>query len=269
MPSRGNNDAYREEIQNLKDVADQQKQAAQAADQHRTSLESLTRGMTLAEAGVSQYSRMLEGFVQFGSQLPPALQAAAASFQNLRLVSEAAFSGLERGFAASLAAAMVYGTSFAASMDMVLKQLAASITAEAELQAVKATALGFLRIAELNFPAAAAAFTSAAEWAAVGGAAGIAGGAISASPAGYGGGQSSTRSSTSSATAANELAAAQPVLAPGAASALNAPSGSVTVLVGSNDAELARYVGDLVNTHVSNGGKVVSSHTLRPAYAGS
>lgn len=268
MPSRGNNDAYREEVQNLKDVADQQKQAAQAADQHRTSLESLTRGMALAEAGASQYSRMLEGFVQFGDQLPPALDAAAASLQNLGLVSEEAFSNLERGFAASLAAAMVYGTSFAASMEMVLKQLAASISAEAELQAVKATALGFLRLAELNFPAAAAAFTSAAEWAVVGGAAGVAGGSLSSASSGYGSGYGGTSSSRSAEATASDVAAAQPVLAPGVTGALNATSGSVTVLVGSNDAELARYVGELVNTHVSNGGKVTSSHTLRPAFAG-
>ncbi|MGH9430058.1 MAG: hypothetical protein ACRD3T_00785 [Terriglobia bacterium] len=265
MPSRGNNDAYREEIQNLKDVADQQKQAAQAADQHRTSLQSLTRGMALAEAGATQYSRMLQSFVTFGDQLPPALQAAAASLQNLGLVSEVAFSNLERGFAASLAAAMVYGTSFAASMEMVLKQLAASISAEAELQAVKATALGFLRIAEMNFPAATAAFTSAAEWAVVGGAAGMAGGAISVDSAASGSGGLGPRSSAT----ASDVAAAPPALAPGVVGALNAPSGSVTILVGSNDAELARYVGELVNTHVSNGGKVTSSHTLRPAFAGS
>ncbi|MGH9453061.1 MAG: hypothetical protein ACRD2O_03725 [Terriglobia bacterium] len=269
MPSRGNSDAYREEVQNLKDVADQQKQAAQAADQHRTSLESLTRGMALAGTGVTQYSRMLEGFVQFGNQFPPALQAAAASLQNLGLVSEVAFSNLERGFAASLAAAMVYGTSFAASMEMVLKQLAASISAEAELQAVKATALGFLRLAELNFPAAAAAFTSAAEWAVVGGAAGMAGGAISVASSGAASGQLGPRSSRSVTATGGDVAAAQPVLASGVTGALNAPSGSVTILVGSNDAELARYVGELVNTHVSNGGKVTSSHTLRPAFAGS
>ena len=269
MPSRGNNEAYREEIQNLKDVADQQKEAAKAAEQHRTSLASLTRGMALAESGSSQYSQMLRGVAEFGNQLPPALQAAAASFQNLGLVSEVAFSNLERGFASSLAAAMVYGSSFAASMEMVLKQLAASISAEAELQAVKATALGFLRLAELNLPAATAAFASAAEWAVVGGAAGIAGGAIPGNLAGFGGSSTGTHAPRSGSPAASDVAALQPVLASGAAGALDAPSGSVTILVGSNDAELARYVGELVNTHVSNGGKVTSSHTLRPAFAGS
>ncbi|GEM_PF-3662764 len=269
MPSKGNNEAYREEIQNLKEVASQQKEAAKSAEQHRISLEGLTRGMALAEAGSNQYSRMLQGVVAFGDQLPPALQAAAASLQNLGLVSEVAFSNLEQGFASSMAAAMVYGTSFAASMEMVLKQLAASISAEAELQAVKATALGFLRLAEMNFPAATAAFASAAEWAVVGGVAGIAGGAIPGDLTGSGSGQLGPRSSRSATATASEVGAAQPVLAPGVAGALNAPSGSVTILVGSNDAELARYVGELVNTHVSNGGKVTSSHTLRPAFAGS
>jgi hypothetical protein len=268
MSSKANNDAYREEIQNLKDVASQQKEAAKAADQHRTALASLMRGMALSESGAAQYSRMLEGVAQFGGELPPALQAAAASLQNLGLVSEVAFANLEQGFASSLAAAMVYGTSFGASMDMVLKQLAASISAEAGLQAVKATALGFLRMAELDFPAAAAAFESAAEWGVVGGAAGIAGGAIPGGVTGYGGRSSSARASASSGARSSELAAALPGLAPGVAGALSAPSGSVTILVGSNDAELARYVGDLVNTHVGNGGKVTSSHTLRPPFAG-
>jgi hypothetical protein len=269
MPTRGHNEAYREEAQNLKDVAAQQKEAARAADQHRTSLEGLTRGMALAEAGGAQYSRILEGIVDFGSQMPPAFAAAAASLENLGVVSEVAFSNLDRGFASSLAAAMVYGTSFAASMEMVLKQLAASISAEAELQAVKATALGFLRLAEMNFPAATAAFTSAAEWAAVGGVAGLAGGAISIDSMGYGGGSLGPRQSRYESSNATDTPAAPPVLAPGVVGALNAPSGSVTILVGSNDAELARYVGELVNTHVANGGRVTSSHTLRPAYAGS
>ena len=269
MKDRKARDNYQDEIRNLEEEASGHQKAAQAAKSHSEALQGLSRVFESSLTGENNFTRALAGVSNLGTQAVTTLDKVTISLAELGTISETAFQSLERGLASSLAATLVYGASFGNAMDLVVKHLAASITSEAALQAMKATALGFLRIAEWDFPAAAAAFTSAAEWGAIAGVAGIAGSAMPNSSAGRAQHVSRTRSSTSLTDTQAQTLLDRTDLAPGTASALQAPVGNVTILVGSDNAALARYVADLVNTHVQNGGKVVSSHSLRPAHAGS
>jgi hypothetical protein len=77
-----------------------------------------------------------------------------------------------------IARAAVYGSSIGQAMERALKATVESIAAKALVQAIYSTALGFLLLAEFDFPAAAQAFEAAAIFGAVGGAAAAVGAAI-------------------------------------------------------------------------------------------
>jgi hypothetical protein len=94
-----------------------------------------------------------------------------------------ALNQFQEGMGSSIAQAIVYEKSIGAAMASALKATLASLSAEALIQAIKATALGFLRLAEHDYAAASQAFTSAGIWATVGGVAGVAGRALPSSSA--------------------------------------------------------------------------------------
>jgi hypothetical protein len=108
----------------------------------------------------------------------PAFQAAGATMENFRSLGMNALNEFENAMGSSIAQAIVYEKSIGAAMASALKATLASLSAEALVQAIKATALGFLRLAEHDYAAASQAFTSAGIWATVGGVAAIAGRAL-------------------------------------------------------------------------------------------
>jgi hypothetical protein len=111
-------------------------------------------------------------------ELVPAFQGAAASLDDFRILSLDALGAFERAMGSSIAQAVVYSKSIGEAMASALKSTMATLSAEAVVQAIKATALGFMLLAEWDFPAAASAFESAAIWGTLGGAAVLAGRAI-------------------------------------------------------------------------------------------
>ncbi len=110
------------------------------------------------------------------------------AFKGLQSIGVQAFLDLEAGFKQSIAAALLGQQSFGEALRQMTAQILASIAAEAVVQAIYATALGFLRLAQWDFKAAGEAFTSAAYFAAVAAAAGA--GAMALSGGGNQGGGS-------------------------------------------------------------------------------
>lgn len=153
----------------------------------------------------------------------PAFQAAAASVQNLRVLGVTALNDFEQAMGSSIAQSIVMGDSIGEAMQKALKATLASIAAEAIIQALKATALGFLLLAEWDVVGAGHAFTSAGIWAAIGGTtaalgAAIPGGGSRTGAAGYAGAGLAAGPSS-----AGTMPVSGPAMAPGATSAQRGP----------------------------------------------
>ncbi len=100
------------------------------------------------------------------------------AFESLSEMGQRAFQGLARGMAANVAQAFMYKQSIGEAMRAALAATLQSIAAEAGVQAIYATALGFLRLAQRDFASAASAFKAAAIFGSVGVAAAVAGRAV-------------------------------------------------------------------------------------------
>ncbi len=96
----------------------------------------------------------------------------------LEEIGKRAFQEFARGMAANVAYAIVYSKSVGEAMRMALAATLQSIAAEAMIQAIYATAIGFLRLAQHDYVAAGQAFTAAAVFGSVGVAAAVAGKAV-------------------------------------------------------------------------------------------
>jgi hypothetical protein len=100
------------------------------------------------------------------------------TLEGLKETGEKAFEGLAQGMAGNIAHAMVYSKSIKEAMKAALESTLENLAGQAFTYAIYSTALGFTDLAEGNEPGAAAAFTAAGIWAAVGAAAGLAGRAL-------------------------------------------------------------------------------------------
>jgi hypothetical protein len=197
----------------------------------------------------------------------PAFQAAGATMENFRVVGMNALADFQRGMASNIAQAIVYQKSIGEAFLAALKAAAASMAAEAILQALKATALGFYLLAVQDYSGAAAAFKSAVLWGALGGAAAIAGRAIpsgekatgAAGPGAYAPAPSGPRYAVAPGTSG--------LLAPGAAGPAPRLGGNVSIMVLPNSAA-GRAVAALLETHVvQNRGRLIASESLNPPTA--
>jgi hypothetical protein len=119
--------------------------------------------------------------------------SANQSLLMVRVAGEAVTESLQRGFGnfskamgANIAQAIVYKTSIGEAMRAAAASALESIAAESIVQAIYATALGFLRLAHHDYPGAASAFTAAAIFGSVGAVAAVAGRAIAPKQAGAG-----------------------------------------------------------------------------------
>jgi hypothetical protein len=107
---------------------------------------------------VSQSAVMMEGFLQKG------------------------FESFAQGMGQNIASAIVYKKSIAEAMRAAVASTLESLAAEALIYAIYSTGLGFLRLAQYDYPAATAAFTAAGVWGGVGAAAAVAGRVIAGAP---------------------------------------------------------------------------------------
>jgi hypothetical protein len=148
-------------------LRDQQEMYKEMEEKGRRAFENLKqKSQELRQEFILQHTALRLLAADGYGGLIPAFQAAAASLDDFRNLSLNALNAFEQAMGSSMA------------MASALKATLASLSAEAYVQAIKATALGFLRLAEYDFPAAAQAFESAGLWAAVGTAAGVAGRAV-------------------------------------------------------------------------------------------
>jgi hypothetical protein len=168
-------------------------------------------------------------------------------------------------------AASVYGENVGKAMEQAAKAALASVSEQAGVNALNALAQGLWFLAQSIFfgdPDAAAAaatdFEAAAEWGAI---AGVAGAAAAAMP----GGRSSSYNRESSSRSSGSGYGSTPQmgtygLAPGAAGALNPPSGNLTVMV-VGEAQAGQWLATTLNTAVQRGVPLNATTVQKSPYA--
>jgi hypothetical protein len=109
-----------------------------------------------------------------------AVEGTAQTFQR-------GFQGFSRAMGANIAQAIVYRESIGEAMRAAAASAMQAIAAESLVNAIYATGLGFLRLAQHNYPAATAAFQAAAIFGSVGVVAAVTGRAMAPQQAGGGG----------------------------------------------------------------------------------
>ena len=97
------------------------------------------------------------------------------AMQSLDQMGRQAFDHLAQGMGGNIAQAIVYGQSMGQAMRAALAATLESIAAESLTQAIYATALGFMRLAQYDYAGASAAFQAAALFGSVGVASAVAG----------------------------------------------------------------------------------------------
>ena len=201
------------------------------------------------------------------------ISAAQSAMQDFQMVAGDAF--LETGDAMTAAgiAASIYGENVGKAMEKAAKAALASIAEQAGVNALNALAQGLWFLAQAIFfgdPDAAAAaatdFEAAAEWGAI---AGVAGAAAAAIPGG-GKGTSAGRGAGAGYGEGGYGGGAPQLggygLAPGAAGALNPPSGQLTVMV-VGEAQAGQWLATTLNTAVQRGVPLNATTVQKAPYA--
>lgn len=212
----------------------------------------------------SEFLRVQKGQAEWSSGFLSESSAVGGALMTLGEGASLTFDRFAMGLGRNISAALVYSQSMSQALDRALKSTTASIAAEAIVQALRATALGFYLLAIGDFAGAGSAFESAAIWGSIGGVAagvgaGISAGGVSRSGAAagrYGGG------GYGSGGGAGVPAG---VLAPGAAS--TRPGGSLTVTI-MGDSEAAHWLANTLNQGVARGVTLTATRTQRSPYAG-
>jgi hypothetical protein len=115
-----------------------------------------------------------------------ALMLVRVTFEALDEMGQRAFDHLAQGMGSGIAHAFMYQQSIGQAMRAALASTLEMIASESIAWAIYSTALGFIRLAQHDYPAATAAFTSAAIWGGVGATAALLGRAVAPSQAGAG-----------------------------------------------------------------------------------
>jgi hypothetical protein len=176
------------------------------------------------------------------------------------------FDRMAEGLGRNISTALVYSQSMSQALDRTLKSTTASIAAEAIVQALRSSALGFYLLAVGDAPGAASAFESAAIWGSIGGVAAGVGASVSTG-AGSGGSGSRYSGQAYSRGYGGGAGVGTPggMLAPGAAS--TAPGGNLTVAI-MGDSEAANWLATTLNQGVARGVTLTATRTQRSPYAG-
>jgi len=207
----------------------------------------------------------------WASEATQSINAAQNAMQNFQMVAGGAFMATADAMTAAGIAASVYGENVGKAMEQAAKAALASISEQAGVNALNALAQGLWFLAQAIFfgdPDAAAAaatdFEAAAEWGAI---AGVAGAAAAAMP----GGRSSSYNRESSSRSSGSGYGSTPQmgtygLAPGAAGALNPPSGNLTVMV-VGEAQAGQWLATTLNTAVQRGVPLNATTVQKSPYA--
>ena len=207
------------------------------------------------------------------------INAVQSAMQTFKVVGVDAFMETGDAMTAAGIAAAIYGENVGKAMEKGAKAVLASIAEQAGVSALNALAQGLWFLAQAIFfgdPDAAAAaatdFEAAAEWGAI---AGVAGAAAAAIPGGAGKGSTSSRGPGGSRYGGSEGGygggGGAPQLggyglAPGAASALNPPSGQLTVMV-VGEAQAGQWLATTLNTAVQRGVPLNATTVQKSPYA--
>jgi hypothetical protein len=209
----------------------------------------------------------------WASETTQSLSAAQNALENFQMIAGSAFLATSDAMTAAGIAAAIYGENVGKSMEQAAKAALASIAEQAGVNALNALAQGLWFLAQAIFfgdPDAAAAaatdFEAAAEWGAI---AGVAGAAAAAMPGGKG--SSSGRESAGRSAAGGYGSGSGPQtgaygLAPGAAGALNPPSGNLTVMV-VGEAQAGQWLATTLNTAVQRGVPLNATTVQKTPYA--
>ena len=201
------------------------------------------------------------------------INAVQSALQTFKVVAVDAFMGTSDAMTAAGIAAAIYGENVGKAMEKAAKAAVASIAEQAGVNALNALAQGLWFLAQAIFfgdPDAAAAaatdFEAAAEWGAI---AGVAGAAAAAIP---GGGKGSSQGrGAGGGYGERGYGGGTPQLggyglAPGAASALNPPSGQLTVMV-VGEAQAGQWLATTLNTAVQRGVPLNATTVQKTPYA--
>ena len=203
-----------------------------------------------------------------------AMSAVQGAMQTFQMVASEAFMGTADAMTAAGIAASIYGENVGKAMEKAAKAALASVTEQAGVNALNALAQGLWFLAQAIFfgdPDAAAAaatdFEAAAEWGAIAGVAGAAAGAIPAGKSSSYGREGAGRSGTGAyggGGGAPQMGGYG--LAPGAAGALNPPSGNLTVMV-VGEAGAGQWLANTLNTAVQRGVPLNATTVQKTPYA--
>ena len=208
----------------------------------------------------------------WASETTQSLSAVQNALENFQMVAGGAFLATTDAMTAAGIAAAIYGENVQKSMEQAAKAALASVSEQAGVNALNALAQGLWFLAQAIFfgdPDAAAAaatdFEAAAEWGAI---AGVAGAAAAALPSGRGSsyGRQSGTSTTGGYGSGGGPQTGAYGLAPGAAGALNPPSGNLTVMV-VGEAQAGQWLATTLNTAVQRGVPLNATTVQKSPYA--
>jgi len=211
----------------------------------------------------SEFLQVQRGQAEWSSEFLMQSSAVGGAFVTLGEAASLTFDRLAMGLGRNISTALVYSQSMTQALDRTLKSTTASIAAEAIVQALRASALGFYLLAVGDFAGAGSAFESAALWGGIGGVAAGVGAGISAG--GVSGGAAAAGRYGGAGYGAGAPAAPVGVLSPGGAS--TRPGGNLTVAI-MGDSEAAHWLADALNQGVARGVTLTATRTQRSPYAG-
>jgi hypothetical protein len=219
------------------------------------------------EALRTEFTRVQLGQKEWSTEFLAQSSAVGNALSTLGEAATLSFDRFAMGLARNVSMAMVYSESMSQALNRTLKATAASIAAEAILQGLRSTALGFYLLAVGDFAGAGSAFEAAAIWGGIGGvAAGVGAGISGGGGSGLGSGPAASRSREWGTGASDGAGVPAGLLAPGAASPA-APGGHLTVAI-MGDSEAANWLANTLNQGVARGVQLTSTRTQRSPYAG-
>ncbi|HEV2425887.1 MAG TPA: hypothetical protein VGZ29_13745 [Terriglobia bacterium] len=227
-----------------------------------------TKTTAQMESVRSEFLQVQRGQAEWSSEFLTQSSAVGGALMTLGAAASLTFDRFATALGRNISTALVYSQSMSQALDRALKSTTASIAAEAIVQALRATALGFYLLAVGDFAGAGSAFGSAAVWESIGGVAAGVGASTSASTVScraatagrYGGAEYGLGYGAGTAAVA-----ATGVLAPGAAS--TRIGGNLTVAI-MGDSEAAHWLANTLNQGVAGGVTLTATRTQRSPYAG-
>ncbi len=205
--------------------------------------------------GIQQNKQLMQ---QWATSTNQSILMVQVTLETLQEQAKKTFDGMVQGMGSAITQAFITQKSIGAAMQQVLASTLESIAGQAAVQAIYASALGFLDLAEQDYPGATAAFTSAAIFGSVAAAAAITGRAIS-TPAGGSGGGSGAGGGSGSGTRAGSAQAGSV-----AGSGSSPQQGTVTINIAGHviGQSGAAQLADILNQAVyGNDVTLYASHT--------